>query len=108
MATLGSVLNSALRSMTANQLALSVASNNIANAGNPEFTRQRLLTKPAGSDGGALGIGTGVDIIGVQAMRDRLIEARLRQETSTKSGADTLANGLSNVETLFNDSDDTG
>ena len=108
MSTLGSVLNSALKSMTANQLALSVASNNIANAGNPEFTRQRLLTAPAGSDGGMLGIGTGVDVVGVEAMRDRLIEARLRQETSMKSGADTLANGLSNVEALFNDSDGTG
>ena len=44
------VLSTALSSLMANQLALSVASNNIANAGDPDFTRRRLLTVPAGSD----------------------------------------------------------
>ncbi len=48
-------LSTALSSLMANQLALSVASNNIANAGDPNYTRRRLLTAPAGSDGGALG-----------------------------------------------------
>src|SRR6185295_17065625 len=108
MLFLGSVLNNALRSMTANQLALTVASNNIANANNPEYARQRLVTTPGSPDGGPWGVGTGVDIVGVEAIRDALIEGRLHQETSAKSGADTLANGLSNVEALFNDSDGTG
>src|SRR2546428_6296570 len=48
-------LSTALSSLMANQLALSVASNNIANAGDPNYTRGSLLTAPAGSDGGALG-----------------------------------------------------
>lgn len=108
MATLGSVMNSALRSMTANQLALSVASNNIANAENPDFTRQRLITTPAGPDGGTLGIGTGVNVVGVESLWDALVDARLHQQTAAKSGADTLANGLANVEALFNDTNDTG
>ena len=43
-------LRKALSSLMANQLALSVASNNIANAGDPDYTRRRLLTAPAGSD----------------------------------------------------------
>ena len=43
-------LSTALSSLMANQLALSVASNNIANAGDPNCTRRRLVTVPAGSD----------------------------------------------------------
>ena len=108
MSSLSSVMNSALKSMAASQLALSVASNNIANASDSDFTRQRLVTAPALADSGNLGIGTGVDVIGIDAVRDALIETRLRQETSAKSGADTLANSLKGVEILFNDSSDTG
>lgn len=108
MATLGSVMNSALRSMAANQLALSVASNNIANAQTPEFTRQRLVTAPSGSDGGTLGIGAGVDVVAVEALRDTLVETRLRQETSARAGEDALAKSLSTAELLFNDTNDTG
>src|SRR2546427_9672587 len=44
-------LSTALSSLMANQLALSVASNNIANAGDPNCTRRRLVPAPAGSDG---------------------------------------------------------
>lgn len=101
-------MNSAVKSMVANQLALSVASNNIANAQTPDFTRQRLVLTPSGSSGDALGIGTGVDVIRVEALRDALIEVRLRQETSAKAGEDTLAKSLSDIEGLFTDTEDTG
>jgi flagellar hook-associated protein 1 len=108
MSTLGSVMNSALKSMNANQLALSVASNNIANAQTPEFTRQRLIIAPSGSSGDVLGIGTGVDIVRVDALRDGLIEARLSQENSARSGDEALAKSLSDIEALFTDTEDTG
>src|SRR5438034_3579250 len=90
------------------QLALSVASNNIANASDPDFTRQRLLTQPSGPDGGKWHIGKGVDVVGIQALRDSLIEGRLRNEVSAKSGADTLAGRMSDIEPLFNDSEGGG
>ena len=102
------VLSTALSSLMANQLALSVASNNIANAGDPDYTRQRLVTAPAGSDSGALGIGRGVEVIGVEAIRNVLVETRLRQETAAKSGAESLADSLKNIENVFNDSNGSG
>jgi flagellar hook-associated protein 1 len=108
MPTLGSVMNSALSSMTANQLALSVASNNIANAQTPDFTRQRLVVAPSAASGDHFPIGTGVDVVGVEALRDALIEVRLRQETSAKSGDNTLAKSLADIEGLFSDTEDTG
>jgi flagellar hook-associated protein 1 FlgK len=94
--------------MNANQLALSVASNNIANANNPNFSRQRLMTQPARSDGGAWSVGSGVEVLGVEALRDALVEAGLKRELSAQSGASTLASRLSHVEVLFNDSNGTG
>src|SRR3954468_3637740 len=108
MSTLGSVMNSALKSMSASQLALSVASNNIANAQTPGYTRQRLITTPAGPGGVRFGIGTGVDVVQVQAVRDALIEMGQRQETSAKTGDQALAQSLADVEGLFNDTDNTG
>jgi len=91
-----------------NQLAMSVASNNIANAQSPEYARQRLVVSPAGPTGGALLIGGGVDVVRVQALRDQFIDRRLQQETSARSGDETLTRALSDVEVLFNDSEDTG
>ncbi len=105
---LGTALNSALKSMAANQLALAVASNNIANANNPDYSRQRLVMQPAVPDAGAFGIGSGVDVLGVEALRDALVDLRLSHELSAKSGADTLSQSLSNIETEFNDSNGTG
>lgn len=108
MSSLTAVFNSALKGMNANQLGLAVASNNIANASNPDYTRQRLVTVPAGPDGSKWGVGSGVDVQGVQALRDRLIESRIRSEISSKTDGETLSGRLSSVEGLFNDSDGTG
>jgi flagellar hook-associated protein 1 len=105
---LGTALNSALKAMSANQLALAVASNNIANANNPDYSKQRLVMQPAVPDAGAFGIGSGVDVLGVVALRDALVESRLSHELSAKSNADTLAQSLTNIETRFNDSKGTG
>src|SRR6266850_775302 len=105
MSILNSILNSSLTSLRANQLALSVASNNIANANTPGYTRQRLVTSPAVLDEAFPSIGTGVDVVRVQALRDQMVEVRLRQETSAKSGDDTLTKTLSDIEVLFNDTD---
>jgi flagellar hook-associated protein 1 FlgK len=93
--------------LAANQYALAVSSNNIANANDPNYSRQRLLTRPAGPDWGAWGIGRGVDIVGVESIRDMLVEGRWRHALSAKSNADTLAGRLGNLEALFNDSNGT-
>jgi flagellar hook-associated protein 1 FlgK len=108
MSTLGSIMNTALTAMTADQLALAVASNNISNSNDPNYTRQRLVTTPMGPDAGMMGIGDGVQVLGVQAIRDALVNARVQSETSAQSGADTLSTELSNIQSVFNDTSDTG
>jgi flagellar hook-associated protein 1 len=108
MSTLGAALSGAVKSMTASQLALAVASNNIANASNPDYSRQRLVTVPGRPDGGPWGVGSGVDILGVESARSSMIDVGLRREVAAKSNADTLSDRLSGVEALFNDSNGTG
>jgi flagellar hook-associated protein 1 FlgK len=108
MALLGIALNSALKSLMANQSAMSVASNNIANANNPDYARQRLLTRPAPPDPSAWWIGTGVDVIGVQSIRDMLLETRYRHAISSQSDANSMVGHLGSVETIFNDANGTG
>jgi len=107
MSSIGSILNSALSALQASQLGISVASNNIANSSNLQYTRQRLVTVPAADFLGQVG-GLGVQVLGVESIRDALIEKRLRQEDASKGGADTLSRMLSNIEPLFMDSDGTG
>jgi len=107
MSIFGPVLNSATKALAANQYALAVASNNIANANNPDYTRQRLITRPSATTE-PWHIGTGVDVVGVQALRDRLLEARYRNTLSNQSGAGMQSGRLGEIEALFNDSNGTG
>src|SRR5690349_24777177 len=98
MSTLGSVMSSALKAMNANQLALSVASNNIANAQTPGFTRQRLARAPSGPDGGALGTRDGGDDVKVEGLRDAPIQVRPQQATAAQPQGDTPSESLADIE----------
>jgi flagellar hook-associated protein FlgK len=57
MSTLGSIMNNALTAMTADQLALAVASDNISNATDPNYSRQRIIMTPRGQESVMMGIG---------------------------------------------------
>lgn len=101
MQALGNALNSALRALEANQVGLAVAANNIANAQTPGYSRQQVTLRPVAEGGG-------VEVGGTEAVRDRLIELRLRQEVSGRAQEEMKHEGLSDIEMLFNESDDTG
>lgn len=101
MQALGNALNSALRALEANQVGLAVAANNIANAQTPGYSRQQVMLRPIAQRGG-------VEVGGTEAVRDRLIELRLRQEVSGRAQQEMKHEGLSDIEMLFNESDDTG
>jgi len=108
MQALGDALNSALRALQANQVGLAVASNNISNAQTPGYTRQREILRSVEGSGGTFSIGGGVEVTGTEAIRDRLIELRLRQEVSSQSQQQMKHEGLSDIEAFFNESDGTG
>jgi flagellar hook-associated protein 1 len=100
MSPVGSAMNSALQSLLASQLGLSVASNNISNANTPGYSRQRLNVVPSDE--------SGVQVLGVEALRDQLTTSRFNQQTSARSEQDMLQQGLQDIQSSFNDTQGTG
>lgn len=109
-------LDTAVKALRAHQLAVDVASHNIANAQTPGFSRQRVLLRPIGLDGSdhfsrdnLLGrAGYGVDAKDVNRIRDIFMDFQARQAFSTQGQYSSLARPLRNAEVVFNDPSDDG
>lgn len=102
--SLSSSLSAAVGALLANQSAMTVVSNNIANVNTPGYTREvaNLVESPPDTIGN-LQFGTGVTLQSIQSIRDNILELRLNQETPTQSKLTTLSNGLNQIQTLFNE-----
>jgi flagellar hook-associated protein 1 FlgK len=109
-------LDTAVKALRAHQLAVDVASHNIANAHSPGFSRQRLLLRPIGLDGSdhftrdaLLGrAGFGVDASDVNRVRDIFLDFQLRQSLGSEYQYQAQAGVLSRAEFTFNDPTDGG
>ncbi|HWP83820.1 MAG TPA: flagellar hook-associated protein FlgK [Terriglobia bacterium] len=102
MAGLFGSLSIALRSLMAQQGALQVASNNIANVNTPGYSRQRpVLEQEAPIGYGSLLFGNGVDLRQVRSIRDRILELRIYQETQQQARYSAYLAPAQQVEALF-------
>ncbi len=109
-------LDTAVKALRAHQLAVDVASHNIANAQTPGFSRQRVLLRPIGLDGSdhfsrdnLLGRpGFGVDARDVNRIRDIFMDFQARQALSSQGQYSAFARPLRNAEVVFNDPSDDG
>jgi flagellar hook-associated protein 1 FlgK len=109
-------LDTAVKALRAHQLAVDVASHNIANAQSPGFSRQRVLLRPVGLDGSdhfsrdnLLGrAGFGVDAKDVNRIRDTFLDFQTRQSLSTQAQYSSLSGPIANAEVVFNDPSDDG
>lgn len=109
-------LDTAVKALRAHQLAVDVASHNIANAQTPGFSRQRVLLRPIGLDGSdhfsrdnLLGRpGFGVDAKDVNRVRDMFMDFQARQALSSRGQYSTFTTPLKNAEVVFNDPSDDG
>jgi flagellar hook-associated protein 1 len=97
------------RALMAQQLALNIAGNNIANVNTPGYTRQQAILKnslplqlPFGSGG------TGVDIAEIRRNRSYFLDQQLRGETQKLGKWSLLSQSWTQVESIFNEPDDTG
>ncbi|RQD66617.1 MAG: flagellar hook-associated protein FlgK [Desulfonatronovibrio sp. MSAO_Bac4] len=105
MSGISSVLDIGRRALFANQTAIQVVSNNVANANTPGYRRQALRLEEAGAIDFAPGqIGTGVNAKEVYRYFDSFIESQYNTKSSEREMWDTLHSNLSNVEILFNES----
>jgi flagellar hook-associated protein 1 len=98
--SLSAAFNIGRSALTASQLAVQVAGNNMANAATPGYSRQiaRLAPVRGGNSISGLSPGSGVMVTGVQRQLDAAVEARLRAATADTAFANTRSSILSQVE----------
>jgi flagellar hook-associated protein 1 len=99
-----SALNIGKSALATHQAAIQVTSNNIANAGNPDYTRQVMKLAPSGdvpSSSGVL-IGTGVQVASLARQIDDALEERIRLSVSDDQAAGVTQEMLGRVEGVFN------
>lgn len=88
-------LSMAARAMDAQRAGLAVTGENIANLNTEGYVRRTIQF--------AEGKPAGVDVVGIRAQRDRLLEARVRQEMPSQAREGAIADSLSVVETSLGD-----
>lgn len=91
--------------LAAYQSAIAVVGQNIANVGNPDYTRQttRLSAVVGGPVLGGIAPGAGVRVSALRRHIDEAIENQLRTALGNREGANATQFSLSRVETLFNE-----
>ena len=88
-------LSMASRSLEAQRAGLDVAGQNIANLNTPGYSRRRLdLAEVANGTGG-------VEVLGTRAMRDRVLDARVRTAIPDESREGAIVGTLALVETAI-------
>ena len=104
MSGLTSVLSIATQSLMAQEDALQVASNNIANANTPGYSREVLdMEESPPVAQGSLWFGTGVNAGSVESIRDQMLELSINDATQQQGNAQAQSAALQQVETLFSD-----
>lgn len=101
---MANLLNIGVSALLAQQRALSVTANNIANASTPGYSRQRVefSERPADRIGGHF-VGSGVDIGRIRRMSDEVAAAQMRSASSGFHRAESFSNLASVVENLLAD-----
>jgi flagellar hook-associated protein 1 FlgK len=107
--SIGSILNSARQGMRAQQTAVQIASNNIANAETVGYSRQRVDLRAALPTRFSFGtVGTGVEIAGISRSRDALLDMAYRSNSQASTNASTRSATLTEIQNVFNEPSDTG
>ena len=109
MGTLSSALSIVVGALDADQGAIDITTNNLANANTPGYARQIVqFSENDPTQVGNLILGTGVTLQQAQTVRSNVLQLQLSQEQQTSGQLDAFVNGMSQVETLFNETAGTG
>jgi flagellar hook-associated protein 1 len=102
MGTINSALSIMGGALDADQEALSVVANNVANANTPGYTEETPDWKQNSPiDVNGLQIGDGVSETGATSQRNRVLQERLDQQQQLASASSTRLSALNNVQALF-------
>ena len=109
MGTIVGLLDLGRNALLAHQKSISVAGHNIANVNTPGYSRQRVNLAANQAVSGAPGqIGTGVSAMEIQRIYDQLVEAQINSEQQTLGRWEAREYALERVETIFDETGDTG
>ena len=109
MSGITAILDTASRSLLAQQLGVEVTGQNIANADTPGYCRQRVDYVAAAPVPSAYGpLGTGVKVQGIDQAFDPFITAQLNDKSSQLSDYQQRASTLEQVAAYFNETQDGG
>ncbi len=109
MSGLNSILESAKRSLNANQYGIGVTSHNIANAGVAGYSRQRAVFTASAAEKMPFGyLGSGVDIKNIQRLRDKYLDQQTYTINSNLGQASQRQQVLSMTESLLQEPSDSG
>lgn len=90
------------RALQAQQTALQVTSQNIANANTPGFSRRSVDLAPVAGVPGT-GVGSGVDVVGVQRQRNVFLDSQARVEQQVLGRWEAVERALNGIEAIFNE-----
>ncbi|MCW2607300.1 MAG: flgK [Frankiales bacterium] len=102
-----SSLGIGVSALTAAQRAVETAAHNVANAGTTGYTRQRLSVQTAMPTPGTAGLrgdgmrGSGVNVVSIERLRDRLADVAFRSEAGVEAAAGARAEGLARTESVL-------
>ena len=105
MSSLNASLATALSGLIAEQGALQVTTNNVANVNTPGYSREQPVlatADPVVAD--PLTFGTGVNLQSVESIRDPLLESQIQQQTQSQGQFSTLASALQQTQVNFTSS----
>lgn len=110
MANLFGTLNISKQGMMAQSFAVNTTSHNISNVNTAGFSRQRVNMQASSpyTYPGVGQLGTGVEISGVQRIRDQFLDAQINYETSIMGRHQASQSVLEQVEMIFLEPSDTG
>jgi flagellar hook-associated protein 1 FlgK len=92
-------LQSAARALAAHEAGVQVAGRNLANVNNPAYARQRVqLGDRVILDSGLGPLGSGVEALGIQQIRDRFLDAAVTRENSQAAYLRAQQGGLERAE----------
>ena len=98
-----SSMSIAAGSIQADDIALQVTGQNIANANTPGYLReQAILTPSTPQQIGTLELGTGVRVQSIQQVVNQFLEQQVRSAMSDASNTQTQASAYTNLETTMN------
>lgn len=103
--SIGRLLDISVRTMSTYQSAIDTASQNISNAGNPDYTRQKVVFE---NEVAEKGNGVGVKIQDVLRIRNDILDSQLRKYQSSLSDSQKRSEVLKQIEAIISEPSSNG